>query len=107
MRLPYNKYKNIKTVVDNITFDSKKEADRYCDLKLLLKKGIISDLKLQRRFDFHINDVNLGFYKADFVYRDCQKGRGVVEDTKGFQTPIYNLKKKLMKALHGIDILET
>ena len=102
-----NKYGAKKTVVDGIKFDSKRESERYKELKLLSSAGEIADLCLQVRFDFVINGVKLGFYKADFVYWDVNNQRSVVEDVKGFKTPVYNLKKKLMKAIHGIDILET
>ena len=102
-----NKYGAKKTVVDGIKFDSKRESERYKELKLLEKAGEIADLSLQVRFDFVINGVKLGFYKADFSYWDDNNNRSVVEDVKGFKTPVYNLKKKLMKAIHGIDILET
>lgn len=100
-----NKYKAIKTVVDGITFDSKKEAKRYVELKLLVKSGVISELKLQPRFDLIINDCKCGFYKADFEY--IENGKTVIEDVKGMKTPVYNLKKKLIKAIYNIDIFET
>jgi hypothetical protein len=100
-----NKYRAIKTVVDDITFDSKKEARRYVQLKLLVRAGAISELKLQPRFDLIINDCKCGFYKADFDY--IENGKRVVEDVKGMKTPVYNLKKKLVKAIYGIDIFET
>jgi len=100
-----NKYNAKKTIVDGIKFDSKAEARRYGELKLLLKCGTIADLELQPRYDFAVNGVKLGFYKADFRYKIGNKL--IIEDVKGMKTPIYNLKKKLMKAIHGIDILET
>lgn len=100
-----NKYRAIKTIVDGITFDSKKEAKRYVQLKLMVKTGAISDLKLQPRFDLIINDCKCGFYKADFDY--IENGKRIIEDVKGMKTPVYNLKKKLIKAIYGIDIFET
>ena len=100
-----NKYRAIKTIVDDITFDSKKEAKRYSQLKLMLKAKAIFDLKLQPKFDLIINDIKIGFYKADFEY--IENGERVVEDVKGMKTPIYNLKKKMIKAIYGIDIFET
>ena len=100
-----NKYRAIKAVVDGITFDSKKEARRYGQLKLLARAGEISELKLQPRFDLIVNGCKCGFYKADFEY--IEDGKRVVEDVKGMKTPIYNLKKKLVKAIYGIDIFET
>lgn len=100
-----NKYKAVKTVVDNITFDSKKEARRYLALKQLVKFNLISNLELQPRYDLIVNGRKCGFYKADFRYEE--DGETVVEDVKGVRTPIYNLKKKLIKAIYNIDIFET
>ena len=100
-----NKYGAIKTIVDDITFDSKKEARRYVQLKLLVKAGVVTKLELQPRYDLIINTVKCGFYKADFRY--FENGREVVEDVKGMKTPVYNLKKKLIKAIYGIEIFET
>lgn len=100
-----NKYSAIKTEVDGIKFYSKAEARRYSCLKLLEKSGEISDLSLQPRFDLIVNGKKCGFYKADFKYIDG--GKEVVEDVKGMKTPVYNLKKKLVKAIYDIDIYET
>lgn len=100
-----NKYRAIKTVVDGIKFDSKAEARRYSVLKILEKAGEISSLELQPKYDLVINGTKVGFYKADFRY--VRDGELIVEDVKGMKTPIYNLKKKMIKAIYGIDILET
>jgi Protein of unknown function (DUF1064). len=86
-----NKYKAIKTSVDGIKFDSKKEAARYVQLKLLAKSGAIQSLELQPKYDLMVNGVKCGFYKADFRY--YENGACIVEDVKGFKTPVYNLKK--------------
>lgn len=103
----YSKYRNVKTNVDNQTFDSKKEANRYSDLNLLASAGIITDLQCQVRFPLNVGDNQICVYTADFVY--VQKGVEVVEDVKSpaTKTRVYLLKKRLMKAIHGIDILET
>jgi len=100
-----NKYKAIKTVVDGIKFDSKKEARRYCQLKLLVEAGKISELRLQPRFDLIVEGSKCGFYKADFEY--VEGGKRIIEDVKGVLTPVYKLKKKLIKAIYGIDVFET
>lgn len=105
--MTYNKYKNKKVVIDGIKFDSQKEGRRYCELKLLERAGEIRDLELQVRFDFEHTGVNLGFYKADFCYSETLPIKHITEDCKGFKTPMYKLKKKMMKAFHGIEILET
>lgn len=101
-----NKYNNVFTIIDNIKFSSKKEAKRYVDLKLLEVSGQIKELQLQKRYKIPLNDILICTYVADFYYKD-KYGKEFVEDAKGFLTPIYKLKKKLMKAVHGIDILET
>lgn len=88
----YSKYNAKKTVVDNIKFDSKSEANRYCELKLLEKSGQIKNLKLQPKFPLHLDDKNR-FYIADFQYFEVKTGKDVVEDVKGVKTPVYKLKK--------------
>lgn len=98
------KYKNIKTEVDGIRFDSKKEATRYGQLKIMQQCGLIHDLKLQVSYPLVVQGVKIATYRADFVYTEGIKG--VTEDVKGMRTPVYNLKKKLMKALYGIEIKE-
>lgn len=100
---PQMKYRNVKTVIDGITFDSKKEAAYYQKRQALLKSGDIVKLEMQVRYDFVINGVKLGFYKADFR-ETWASGTVVVVDVKGFKPPVYNLKKKLMLALHRIVI---
>ena len=108
-----SKYHNQKTLVDGIMFDSKKEANRYCELKILLKKGKIFSLECHPKFPLSVNECLIGTYIADFSYTDYTSGgRGlygfaVVEDVKGVKTAVYRLKKKLMKAIYGIDIYET
>lgn len=103
-----NKYNAKKTYVDGIKFDSGDEAARYCELKLLLKAGMISDLELQPRFDIIINGVKVCFYKADFRY--IEKGKSITEDVKGSRKgqayQMFRLKAKLVKACHGVDIVE-
>jgi len=101
------KFGNHKTVVDGMTFDSKKEARRYCELRMLERGKRITGLALQPRFDFVINGVKIGYYKADFSY--VENGACVVEDVKSEFTkklPVYRLKRKLMQAVHGIEIKE-
>lgn len=104
------KYGNRKTEVDGILFDSKLEADRYSVLKLMERAGIISDLEAKTPacvFRLEVNGIAVGKYVADFVYM-TQEGEQIVEDTKSkaTMTPVYRLKKKLMKAIHNIDISE-
>ena len=101
------KYHNSKTVIDGIRFDSKKEAKRYLELKILEKAGQISHLKLQFPFIL-ISKSEYGRaikYVADFVYYEGNKR--VVEDVKGVRTPVYKLKKRLMAEIYGIEVKET
>ena len=98
-----SKYRNRRTEVDGIQFDSKLEAQRYKQLKLMEMAGEISDLQLQHKF------VLLGGYRngdgkyirpityvCDFKYQDAG-GRMVVEDVKGMKTDVYRIKKKLFE----------
>jgi hypothetical protein len=104
----YSKFGAVKTEVDNIKFASKKEANRYLELKLLLKAGEITDLKLQERFPIKINDTLICTYVADFSYN--QDGKRIVEDVKSAYTkklPLYRIKKKLVSAVYDIEITET
>lgn len=103
---PRSKYGNTLTKVGEITFHSKKEAKRYGDLTLLLRAGVISDLKLQVKFPIIVDGALITTYIADFVYLDANGDR-VVEDVKGYATEVYALKRKLMKAILNITILET
>ena len=113
-------------VVDGITFDSCKEARRYKELSLLEKAGVISRLELQKRFELipaQYENVSREEYikskgkktkgkcierackyKADFYY--IQNGERIVEDTKGFKTKDYIIKRKLMLQVFGIRIKE-
>jgi hypothetical protein len=103
-----NKYNNIKTVINGITFDSKKEAAYYGILKLKQKAKLIDSFQMQVKYDLTVNGIKIGFYKADFVTFKEGKVLDVI-DVKSEMTkklPVYRLKKKLMKAIYGIDIVE-
>ena len=98
-----NKYRNREKVIDNIVFQSTKEANRYQDLKLLQKAGEISGLKLQPEFilqlgftDFEGKKHRPITYRADFSY--LEKGKNVVEDVKSpaTRTGVYMIKKKML-----------
>lgn len=101
-----SKYRNIKTMYYGILFDSKKEADRYLKLREMLDEGKITDLQLQVAYPVIINGVKICDYRADFEYY-TNDGTRVVEDVKGMKTPVYNLKKKLIRAVYGFVIKET
>jgi dsDNA-binding SOS-regulon protein len=102
---PKHKFGAKPTTVDGIRFASKKEADRYGQLKLLEYAGKVKVLVLQAKYPIDVNGKHICIYIADFSY--IENGKEVIEDCKGVRTPVYLLKKKLMKALYGIDILET
>lgn len=105
------KYGNRKVIRDGIEFDSIKECQRYCELKLMQRAGLIFDLQMQVKFELIPSQFIDGKvaeravnYIADFVY--WQDGKTVVEDTKGYKTPEYIIKRKLMLYVHGIRIVE-
>ena len=105
------KYGNRKVVRDGITFDSAKEARRWSELLLLERAGAIQNLQRQVKFELIPSQRIAGkvveracTYIADFVYEE--HGQTVVEDTKGFKTPEYIIKRKLMLWRHGIRIRE-
>ena len=122
-----SKYGNRKTVVDGITFDSKKEANRFRELQLLERAGKITALQRQVKYvliptqreftnEIYKKGAHQGHFKpgkvlekecsyiADFAY--IQDGAYVVEDTKGVRTEAYKIKRKLMLERYGIQIKE-
>lgn len=124
-----SKYGNKKYTLDGITFDSKKEAARWAELRILEKAGKIEDLRRQVKFvlipaqyedstEVYQRGANKGkpkkgklieheaAYIADFAYRDKETDRTVVEDTKGFKTKDYILKRKLLLERYKIRIRE-
>lgn len=105
-----NKYNAVTTVIDGIKFASGAEAQRYCELKLLEKAGEISGLEVHPRFQIVVNNHNVCTYIADFDYLDTD-GKMVVEDVKGMKKgsaySMFRIKKKLMSACYGIDVIET
>lgn len=112
------KYHNRKvTTANGETFDSKREYERYCELSLLQKAGVIQNLQRQTKFllipSQYATDPKTGkeklverpvIYLADFQY--IRDGKTVVEDTKGFKTKDYIIKRKLMLHVYGIRIVE-
>ncbi len=118
-----SKYHNKKVVHNGMTFDSQKEYRRFCELSLLERAGKISDLRRQVKYVLipaqyepdtvgKRGGVKRGkllerevSYVADFVYE--QDGMLVVEDSKGFRTADYKLKRKMMLYFYGIRIKET
>lgn len=103
------KYGAVRTQVDGITFHSKAEARRYVELKLLQQAGEISELELQPRFPLIVHfwdeQERIGEYRGDFRYY-TKVGEEIVEDVKGFATPLYKWKKRHVAAQYGIQITE-
>lgn len=122
-----SKYGSRKQTVSGTTFDSRKEARRFQELRLLEQAGQISDLRLQVKYqlippqrapsiEVYKSGPNKGrrkpgklvekecSYIADFVY--VQDGETVVEDAKGYRTDVYIIKRKLMLERYGIQIRE-
>ena len=111
------KYHNKKVVRDGETFDSVKEYRRFCELLLLEKGGVISDLQRQVKYVL-IPSQKEGkktierecSYRADFVYTDNETGETVVEDVKGYKKgsayQLFTIKRKLMLFRFGIRIVE-
>jgi hypothetical protein len=112
-----NKMGAVKTVVNGVKFDSKREANRAGKLQYMQQTGLISDLKFQVPFLLAsektlegakargLGKIAIPKYYADFTY--TMNGKYVVEDSKGFKTAIYNIKKRFMKLIYDIDIYET
>lgn len=108
----YSKYHARKTSVDGICFDSRKEADYYCELKILKQAGVVASFELQVPFElipkykYKGKTVRAMKYIADFVVKYVD-GHTEVVDVKGMRTDVYKIKKKmLLYAYPNIDFKE-
>ena len=96
-----NKYRNRKTLIKGILFDSEREGLRYLELLSREKTGEIQDLKLQEAFEIQPAFKKDGkryraiYYISDFSY--TENGRRVIEDVKGFKTAVFQLKRKMFE----------
>jgi hypothetical protein len=97
-----SKYGNVKKVVDGLKFDSTREANRFSELMLKHKSGLISKPILQ--YEFKLVGCS---YVCDFLYFDYEKKDFVIEDVKGMLTKEYKIKAKQMKEIYNITILES
>ncbi len=122
MRRAPSKYHARRTTVEGITFHSAKEARRWQELKLLEKAGVVSDIKLQVVFllfafrdSLDLSLTPIGAYVADFSYLERKEAShngtpfggpwySVVEDVKGYDTPLSKWKRKHVKAQYGIEV---
>lgn len=110
-KVPRSKFGAVKTPVGGFTFDSKREANRYSQLKSMEDAGLIADLWLQPKYPVYVTaksgeTVFICEWRGDFRYN--QSGASVIEDVKSpaTRTPVYKLKKLLVEALYGISIIE-
>lgn len=99
-----NKYGAKRTLLDGICFDSKAEASFYAALKQREKAGEVTDIERQREYDLMVNGVLVARYRADFVFFDRRVRARRVIDVKGVATRDFTMKRKLMKACHGIEV---
>lgn len=100
-----SKYGNVKTERDGILFDSKREAAYYGELKIREKAGEVTGVELQRPFKLLGPKGELmATYKADFAFWDHIEDRFRVIDVKGVETKEFRLKRKMMRALLGIEV---
>lgn len=103
MDIKRKKYGNKKITIDGIEFDSRLEANRYCQLKILERAKEIKDLRrqveyiIQPKYRKNNKTVREIKYIADFVYYDIKKDKTIIEDTKGYRNEIYKLKKKIFE----------
>jgi hypothetical protein len=108
------KYRNRPCEVGAEKYRSQRERDRHQALLMLQKAGLIAGLVREVKFELAPRVFIDGEkrarpavrYIADFVYSDVKRGRVVVEDAKGMQTPVYRLKKHLMATIRGIHVQE-
>ena len=108
------KYGNTRTTANGEQYASKREAMRHAELLLRQRAGEITGLAREVTFVLALGVRIEGEkrarpalrYIADFVWSDVATGRVIVADAKGMQTPVYRLKKHLMKSVHGIDVVE-
>ena len=103
------KYHNRKVEIDGYKFDSLKESRRYLELLLMLKAGEIRDFKVHPQYDFWVNSKWVGSYRADFSYKNRQSFDVIVEDVKSTATKRardWPLRRNLMRAIYGIEVIE-
>lgn len=101
-----SKYGNLPCFVDGRRFASRRERDAFLKLDALQKGGVVRELRTQVPYPLVVNGMTVCTYVADFVFYDTELQKEVVADAKGMRTDVYKIKKKLMRAVHNIDILE-
>lgn len=101
---PKNKYKAKRVKLDGVWFDSVAESKYYAALKIREKAGEVFDVELQKPYALVVNGFLVATYKCDFEFFDAVTKTRRVIDVKGVQTPVFKLKRKLMKACLGIEV---
>ena len=101
-----SKFGNVKVVADGIRFDSKSEATHYLRLRELARAGRITELTVHPVFKLAVNGYPICRYIADFSFVAVSTGQRIVQDVKGYATQTYRLKKRLLRAIQGIEIQE-
>lgn len=104
------KYGNTKTAFGGLTFDSKAEAARWAELMILERTGQIHGLRRQVAYELAPSVKYAGAARAkpalrlivDFEYRDATGL--VLEDVKGVRTTAFEIKRHLLKSVHGLDM---
>lgn len=96
------KYKNKITFVGKYRFASRAEATRFKELCLLIKAKKIAKIKLQPKFPIDYHGQKICTYVGDFLYEE--DGVMVCEDVKGFETPVFKIKWKLVKICYPYTI---
>lgn len=122
-RFGKSKFKNKWVKQDDVSFASEGELARWNFLRMMQAEGKIINLRRQIRFKLEINGILICTYIADHGYFIVDESKPVItdpvygyelgshilqpeiiEDFKGMETPEFKLKKKLMLAIHGIEI---
>lgn len=108
------KFRNEPVIRGGEKYDSKREMARHQALQLLEKNGEVRNIRRQVKYLLDVNGVRITTYRADFVYEERVhfgdgriEWREIVEDVKGYPNDRWPMKKKLMKAIHGITVTET
>lgn len=103
-----NKFHARRRTMDGIKFDSEREAEYIGLLILQQRAGVISHLEIHPSYEIKVNGILIGVYEADARYRDVATGASITIDVKSAptRTALYKLKKKLVEAIHGIQIQE-
>ena len=99
-----NKFRAVRTVLDGITFDSKREAAYYAELKLRERAGEVSEVELQPRFPLMVGSEVIGYYRADFKFWDNRENKQRVVDIKGVEPKGFRRTLKHVRAQYGVEV---